>query len=131
MQSCGPWPPSSSVHGILQAKILEWIDVPSSGDLPYPGVSYTSRIGRRVLFHSATWEAIYIYIYSVCVCVCVCVCVLVTQSCSTLCHPMNCSPPGIFQAGILERVATTFSRGSSQPRGQIQVFCVAGRFFTI
>ena len=37
------------------------------------------------------------------VCVCVCVCVLVTQSCSTLCNPMDCSPPGssvhaIFQA---------------------------------
>ena len=34
-------------------------------------------------------------------------CVLVTQSCPTLCHPMDCSPPGsfvhgIFQARILE-----------------------------
>ena len=30
----------------------------------------------------------------VCVCVCVCVCVLVTQSCPTLCNPMDCSLPG-------------------------------------
>ena len=30
-----------------------------------------------------------------CVCVCVCVCVLVTQSCPTLCDPMNCSTPGL------------------------------------
>ena len=29
---------SSSVHGILQAKILEWVAVPSPGDLPKPGV---------------------------------------------------------------------------------------------
>ena len=40
----------------------------------------------------------------------VCVCVLVTQSCSTLCDPMDCSPPGssvheILQAEILEWVA--------------------------
>ena len=47
---------------------------------------------------------------SVCVCVCVCVCVLVTQSCPTLCHPMDCSPPGssvlgVLQARILEWVA--------------------------
>ena len=30
-------PPDSSVHGILQARILEWIAMPSSGDLPNPG----------------------------------------------------------------------------------------------
>ena len=32
-------PPDSSVHGILQARILEWVAMPSSRmDLPYPGV---------------------------------------------------------------------------------------------
>ena len=30
--------PGSSVHGILQAKILEWTAMPSSGDLPDPGM---------------------------------------------------------------------------------------------
>ena len=30
-------PPSSSVSGVLQAKILERVAFPSSGDLPYPG----------------------------------------------------------------------------------------------
>ena len=30
--------PGSSVHGILQAGILEWIAVPFSGDLPDPGI---------------------------------------------------------------------------------------------
>ena len=30
--------PGFSVHGILQAKILEWVAMPSSGDLPHPGI---------------------------------------------------------------------------------------------
>ena len=74
----------------------------------------------------------------VCVCVCVCVftCVLVAQSCLTLCNPMDCSPPGssvhgILQARILELVAISLSRGSSQPKDQTQVSCIAGRFYTI
>ena len=57
--------------------------------------------------------------------------VKVTQSCPTLCDPMDCSPPGfsvhgIRQAGILEWVAIPFSRGSSQSRDQTQVSCIAG-----
>ena len=60
----------------------------------------------------------------------------VAQSCLTLCDPMDCSPPassvhGIFQARILEWVAISFSRGSSRPRGQTWVSCIAGRCFTI
>ena len=48
-------------------------------------------------------------------------CVLVTHSCSTLCDPVDCSPPGssvhgILQARIPEWVAMPSSRGSSQPR---------------
>ena len=44
--------------------------------------------------------------------------VLVTQSCLTLCDPMNYSPlsssvHGILQATILEWVAISLSRGSS------------------
>ena len=31
-------PPGSSSHGILQARILEWLPFPSPGDLPYPGI---------------------------------------------------------------------------------------------
>ena len=37
----------------------------------------------------------------------------------------------ILQARILEWVAFPFSRGSSQPRDQTQVSCIAGRLFTI
>ena len=30
--------PGSSVHGIFQAKVLEWVAFPSPGDLPNPGL---------------------------------------------------------------------------------------------
>ena len=61
------------------------------------------------------------------------VCVSVTQSCPTLCDPMDCSLAGssvhgIFQARILEWVALLSSRGSSPPRDQTQVSCTAGRW---
>ena len=50
----------------------------------------------------------------------------VAQSCPILWDPVDCSPPGfsaheILQARILEWVAISFSRGSSQPRDQTQV----------
>ena len=53
----------------------------------------------------------------------------VTQSCPTLCEPMDYRVHGILQARILEWVAFPFSRGSSQLRDQTQVFCIAGTFF--
>ena len=61
---------------------------------------------------------------------------LVTQSCLTLCNPMNCSPPGssvlgISQARVLEWIVISFSMGSSQPREWTCISCIAGRFFTI
>ena len=60
--------------------------------------------------------------------------VFVTQSCLTLCDPMDCSPPGssaqVLQAGILKQVSISFYRVSSWPRNQTQVTCIAGRFFT-
>ena len=70
----------------------------------------------------------FIYKY---VCVCVCVCVRErAQSCLTLHHSVDCSPPGssvcgILQARILEWIGISFSRGSSLPRGQTQVSCVS------
>ena len=63
-------------------------------------------------------------------------CLLVTQSCPTLCHTMDCSLPGssvhgILQARILEWVGIPFSRGSSPPRDGTHISCIADRFFTI
>ena len=62
--------------------------------------------------------------------------VLVTQSCPTLCNPMDCSQPGssvhgIFEARILEWVSMPFSRRSPWPRGQTQVSSIAGKFYTV
>ena len=59
---------------------------------------------------------------------CKCAC-SVTQTYQTLCEPMDCSPPGssvhgIFWARILEWVATSFSRGSSQPRDWTRIPCI-------
>ena len=35
-------PPGSSVHGILQARILEWVAIPFSRDRPDPGIKCKS-----------------------------------------------------------------------------------------
>ena len=64
-----------------------------------------------------------------CVCVCVCVCVHAhahTQSCPTLCDPMDCRQPGstvhgISQARILVWISISFSRGSSLPWDRTRV----------
>ena len=68
--------------------------------------------------------------------VCMCVCVLVTQSCPTLCNPMDCTLPGssvhgILQARILEWAAISFSKGPYWPRDWTLVSLIADRFFTI
>ena len=60
----------------------------------------------------------------------------VAQSCPTLCDPMDCSLPGssvhgIFQAVVLEWIAISFSKGSSQPRDRTQVSCIVDRHFTV
>ena len=54
-------PPGSSVHGILQARILEWVACPPPGDLPDPGIKPTSLMSLELaggfFTTSATWEA--------------------------------------------------------------------------
>ena len=54
----------------------------------------------------------------------------VSHSCPTICNPLACSSPGssvheIFQERILERVAISFSRGSSRPRDGTPISCVS------
>ena len=56
--------------------------------------------------------------------------VKVTQLCLTLRDRMDCTAHGILQARILECVAFSFSRGSSQPRDRTHVSLTAGVFFT-
>ena len=60
----------------------------------------------------------------------------VSQLCPTLCDAMDSSLPsssvhGIFQAIVLEWIAISFSRGSSQPRDRTQVSFIVDRHFTI
>ena len=47
------------VHGISQARILEWVAVSSPKDFPNPGIesAKVSCIGRHTLYHWNTWEA--------------------------------------------------------------------------
>ena len=90
-------PPGSSVHGIFQARVLEWgataFSSPPPGVLPNSGIKfmsvYVSCIGR--------WD--------------------LDQLCPTISDPMDCSPPGssvhrVFQARALEGGAIAFSDSS-------------------
>ena len=53
--------PGSSVHGILQARILEWVAIPFSRGSSRPSegtcISKVSCIGRLVLYTHITWQA--------------------------------------------------------------------------
>ena len=66
-------PPGFSLHGILQARILEWVPWPRLGDLPrFEPTSLKSPVlAGRFITTSAAWETPIS---------CVCVCVLVTES---------------------------------------------------
>ena len=61
---CNPMdcsPPGSSVHGIFQARTLEWVAISfsrrSSRPRDWTRISCVSCIGRKILYHWATWEA--------------------------------------------------------------------------
>ena len=89
---------------------------PPRGHLTMSGsLFWLSQLDRRLLLASSGWRLVK---------------VKVTQSCPTLCDPIGYTVHGILQARILEWVAFPFSRGSSQPRDQTQVSCIAGGFFT-
>ena len=97
--------PGFSVHEILQARILEWVAMPSSRGSSWTRdrtrISYVSRTSRQVFFTtSSTW--LYTAVAKS------------LQSCLTLCDPIDGSPPGapvpgILQARTLEWVALSFS----------------------
>ena len=63
-------------------------------------------------------------------------CVHVCSIVSTLCKPMDCSLQsspvyGVFQARILEQVATSYFRGLYRPGMEFMSLALAGRFLTI
>ena len=76
--------PGSYIHGILQAKVLEWVDFPSPGDLPNPGSNLGLLHCRWILSNTTAAVAKSL------------------QSCPTLCDPIDSSPPGSPIPGILQ-----------------------------
>ena len=109
-----------TVHGILQARILEWVVVPLSGGSSQP------RDRTQVSCIASGYFTNWILDTSQVICLLS----EVAQSCLTLCDPMNCSLPGssvhgILQAVVLEWIAISFSRGSSQSRA------IVYRLFTV
>ena len=54
-------PPGSSIHGILQARIQEWVAYPPPGDLPDAGIKpmslMSSALADRFFTPNITWEA--------------------------------------------------------------------------
>ena len=119
--------------GFLQARILEWVTISFSRGSSRPrNRTWVSCIGGRRFNLWAIREAqfqVYIKVNQLYIC-------MKVKSSLTLCNPMDCSPPGssvhgIFQTRVLEWVAISFSRGSSQPRDRTQVSHTAGRCFTV
>ena len=129
-------PPGSFVPGILQERILEWVAIPFSRGSSWPrDWTQLSYMAGRFFTILATlllqlhilelFSELFMKKESE-----------VAQSCPTLCDPLDCSPPGssihgIFQARILEWVAISFSRRSSQPRNWTQVSRIIGKCFTV
>ena len=104
----------SGLHSLLQGIF------PTQGS--NPGLLHC----RQILYHLSHQSTMLCYVLC-----------LVAQSCLTLCDPMDYIARqvplsmGILQARILQWVAMPFSRGSSQPRDQSQVSCIAGGFVTV
>ena len=118
--------PGFSVHGIFQARVLEWVAISFSRGSSQPrdqtSISCIFCIGRQILFplcHLVIYACIYfticIYIKSLSSLKQTRMCVLIAQWCLTVCNAIDCSPPGfyirgIFQARILEGAAISSSR---------------------
>ena len=84
--------PGSSVHGVLQARILEWVAISFSRGSSWPrDQTWVSCMAGGFFTHWATKEAK--------------MKVRVTQSCPTLCNLMDYRVQGVLQARILGWVA--------------------------
>ena len=61
-------PPSSSVHGIFQTRILQWVAISYLTGFSQPRdrthISCGSCIGRQILYHWATWESPPIHLFT-------------------------------------------------------------------
>ena len=142
--------PGFYIHGISQERILEWVVISFSENLPNPGIKPESPAFKADSFTTEQHSSVQF--------------ISVTHSCPTLCDPMDCSTPGlpvhhqppeftqthvhwvgdasldcrpsgisahgILQARILERFDMPSSRGPSWPRNQTcvsYIFCIGRR----
>ena len=132
--------PGSSVHGILQAIILEWVAV------PFSRASSQSREWTQISHISGRFFTIWATREDFCKTDCVLLLdpeivrkiVVRTTLYELFCDPMDCSPScssvhGISQARILEWVTISSSRESFSHRDSTPITCVScigGGFFT-
>ena len=155
-----PWTAAYSIHGIFQARVLEWGAIAFSQShfshvqlcatlwaivcqAPLSVRFFQARILEWVATFSSrgsSWSRNWTqasYVPAV-------ACVFFTTKwlsvsgsvVSDSLWPYGLYPPGssvhgILQARLLEGVAIPFSRGSSWPRNWSQVSLIAGRFFTV
>ena len=55
--------PDSSIHGILQVRILEWVAMSSPGDLPDPGIEpWSPALQANSLLSEPPGKPIYVYV---------------------------------------------------------------------
>ena len=121
-------PPGSSVRVISWARILEWVDTPSSRGSSQPRDRTVSPTSPELAGSFFTTSA---------TCCCCCCCCSVVSVVSDFCGLIDCNPPGssvygILQA-ILEWVAIPSSRAPSPPRDRTWVSyftALADGFFT-
>ena len=108
-------PPGSSVDGILQAGVLEWVAMPSSRGSSWPRdqtcSSCVSCINRWILYHWVTRETPTLHLiltkrlrinYGV---------VVQSLSCVWLCNPIDCSTPDFPVLHRLPEFAQTYVYG--------------------
>ena len=111
-QSCSTLcnPMHCTVHGILQARILEWVSLSLlQGIFPTQGLKPGLPRCRQILYQLSNKGSPRILEW-----VAAAAAAKLLQSCPTLCDPIDSSPPGsavlgIFQARSLEWVAISFS----------------------
>ena len=79
-------PSGFSVHGILQARILEWVAISSSRDLPKPGIEPLSlrfsALAAGFFTTSAIWEALVLQMH----------CSNPVFTCHSSCASSHCHP---------------------------------------
>ena len=80
-------PPGSSVNGILQASILEWVAISFSSGYSWPrDQTWVYCIGRWIVYHQATREYIHIAYVYICVYICISFCLIKKGNSNTYCN---------------------------------------------